>query len=111
MNKRFSILSFKYAFEGLAAALKERKIHAVFHYLSLHTSPYYAKKYTGRELFWSDKYSDCLLRLPMYFDLKEGEINYIVDTINKFYEKLPNVISTDRQGIFKNLYHKSKITQ
>jgi len=50
-------------------ALKEKNIYSVFHYLSLHKSPYYESKYTGGELPETDRYSDCLLRLPLYYEL------------------------------------------
>jgi len=49
--------------------LKDNNVMAVFHYLSLHDSPFYKDKHDGRVLKESDKYSDCLLRLPMYFDV------------------------------------------
>ncbi len=49
--------------------LKENDINAVFHYLSLHKSPYYTPKYDGGELSETDRYSDCLVRLPMYYEL------------------------------------------
>ena len=49
--------------------LKVNAIGAVFHYLSLHTSPYYADKHDARMLPNTDKFSDCLLRLPMFFEL------------------------------------------
>lgn len=62
--------------------LKKNNIHAVFHYLSLHSSPYYKPKYTGNQLPQSDNYSDCLVRLPLYFDLAEVEV--ICETINNF---------------------------
>lgn len=62
--------------------LKKNNIHAVFHYLSLHSSPYYKPKYTGNQLPQSDNYSDCLVRLPLYFDLTEVE--GICDTITEF---------------------------
>lgn len=57
--------------------LKSENIDTVFHYLSLHSSPYYRKKHDGRVLPCSDKYSDCLLRLPFYFDLTDEEIKHI----------------------------------
>lgn len=62
--------------------LKKNNIHAVFHYLSLHSSPYYKPKYTGNQLPQSDYYSDCLVRLPLYFDL--AEVEDICETINNF---------------------------
>src|SRR5690554_4379125 len=62
--------------------LKKNNIHAVFHYLSLHSSPYYKPKYTGNQMPQSDYYSDCLVRLPLYFDLAEVEV--ICDAITEF---------------------------
>ena len=53
----------------LIRRLRDEDILAVFHYLSLHSSPYYADKHDGRPLPQSDRYSDCLVRLPMYYDL------------------------------------------
>ena len=64
------------------AYLRENGIHAVFHYLSLHTSPYYKEKHDGRQLPQSDHYADCLVRLPLFYDLEEQE--YIIETISKF---------------------------
>lgn len=64
--------------------LKENNILAVFHYLSLHKSDYYKDKYQGEELYWSDYYTDRLLRLPMYFDLNENDINKIISIILDF---------------------------
>ena len=49
--------------------LKSHGIYVVFHYLSLHESPFYSHKYNGSELTQSDRYSFCLLRLPMYYEL------------------------------------------
>jgi len=54
----------------LISKLKENGIWAVFHYLSLHKSPYYNDKHNGRGLPESDRYSDCLLRLPFYYELE-----------------------------------------
>jgi dTDP-4-amino-4,6-dideoxygalactose transaminase len=53
----------------LIKRLKEQDIHAVFHYLSLHKSEYYKNKHDGSELKLSDQYSDCLVRLPMFYEL------------------------------------------
>lgn len=51
--------------------LREKDILAVFHYISLHTSPYYTDKHDGKELIQTDKFSDCLLRLPLFYELQE----------------------------------------
>lgn len=61
--------------------LKDNGILAVFHYLSLHKSPYYFKKHDGRDLPQSDHFSDCLIRLPLFYDLDDLEINKIVNCL------------------------------
>jgi dTDP-4-amino-4,6-dideoxygalactose transaminase len=70
----------------LIAKLKEKGVLAVFHYLSLHNSPYYKNKHDGRELPWSDNYSDCLLRLPLYYELSKRDISRICQIIRSVFE-------------------------
>jgi len=65
--------------------LKKNDILAVFHYLSLHSSSYYINKHDKRNLKQSDRYSDCLIRLPLYFELTEKEQTYIVKHIKLFF--------------------------
>lgn len=68
---------------ALIKRLRDNDIQAVFHYLSLHSSPYYQGKHDGRELPNCDRYADCLVRLPLFFDLQEAEIEKIcLSTIN-----------------------------
>ncbi len=66
---------------ALIKRLKENGILAPFHYLSLHSSPYYAPKHDGRALPECDRYADCLVRLPMFYDLTEDEVQDIVNII------------------------------
>jgi dTDP-4-amino-4,6-dideoxygalactose transaminase len=61
--------------------LKKNDILAVFHYLSLHKSDYYKKRYKGDELIWSDYYTDRLLRLPLYYELSDKDLDKIVSII------------------------------
>ena len=70
---------------ALIKHLKDNGIQAVFHYLSLHSSPYYADKHDGRELPECDRYADCLVRLPMFYDLKDEQVIDICNTINAFF--------------------------
>ena len=67
---------------ALIKKLKDNDILAVFHYLSLHSSPYYQDKHDGRPLPQCDRYADCLVRLPMYYGLTSDEINRICSIIN-----------------------------
>lgn len=72
--------------QQLIQALKQAGVMAVFHYLSLHKSPFYQNKHTGSELKNSDYFSDCLLRLPLYYELTETDIDKITSIIIGFYE-------------------------
>lgn len=67
--------------------LKVKGILSVFHYLSLHKSPYYLHEYCGDKLINSDKYTDCLLRLPLFYELNEEEQSFIISAIKSFYAK------------------------
>jgi dTDP-4-amino-4,6-dideoxygalactose transaminase len=67
--------------ETIISTLRAEGIYAVFHYLSLHKSPYYFDKHDGRELPNSDFYSDCLVRLPFYYDLSEMDQQIVIDCI------------------------------
>lgn len=65
--------------------LKENGILAVFHYLSLHSSEYYKDKHDGRPLPNCDRFADCLVRLPLFYELGKTDINQIVDSIKTFF--------------------------
>jgi dTDP-4-amino-4,6-dideoxygalactose transaminase len=69
----------------LIEILKQQQILSVFHYLSLHKSPYYSTKHDGRELSNSDRYTDCLLRLPLYYELTPEQQERIIVAILHFY--------------------------
>jgi dTDP-4-amino-4,6-dideoxygalactose transaminase len=69
--------------------LNTNGVNAIFHYLSLHRSPYYTNQYKGEDLSQSDRYESCLLRLPLYFELKEEQAYYIIKTIKKFFNDKP----------------------
>ena len=72
---------------SLIEHLKLNGIHAVFHYLSLHKSQYYHPKHDGRELPNSDHYSDCLIRLPLYYELSEENISSIINCVSDFFKR------------------------
>jgi dTDP-4-amino-4,6-dideoxygalactose transaminase len=71
---------------ALIRTLKESGINAVFHYLSLHKSHLYQDKHDGRALPYSDQYTDCLLRLPMYYELTDQDQHRIIEAIKSFFK-------------------------
>ena len=66
--------------------LRTNGVYAVFHYLSLHKSPYYQQKHDGRTLENADNYADCLIRLPFFFELTDEQLAVIIGLINEFYQ-------------------------
>jgi len=54
--------------------LKSKNILAVFHYISLHSSPFYNQIHIENPLVQSDRYSDCLLRLPLFYELDTQKV-------------------------------------
>jgi len=73
---------------SLIKYLKGNSIQAVFHYLSLHKSPYFMDKHDGRELVNSDKYTNSLVRLPLYFELDVDLQNRVIDSVLNFYKSI-----------------------
>lgn len=74
----------------LIAHLKDNGIYAAFHYLSLHLSDYYQEHHVGEipTLPNCDKFADRLVRMPMFYELKEEEVKNVIAIINIFYNNL-----------------------
>ena len=69
---------------ALMKFLKENDVMTTFHYLPLHSSKYYEDKHDGRVLPNCDRYADTLLRLPLFYELSEWEIDKIIKLIIEF---------------------------
>lgn len=66
--------------------MRSMNINPVFHYLSLHKSEFYQNKHTGSDLPNADHFTSCLVRLPLFYSLKEEEVEYIIKCIYEYYE-------------------------
>lgn len=73
--------------EGLKSFLEKRGIMAVSHYRSLHRSDYFHLLHDGRELPNSDHFEACLLRLPLFHDLTETQVEAIAGAVKAFYSQ------------------------
>jgi dTDP-4-amino-4,6-dideoxygalactose transaminase len=71
----------------LIGYLKKKGIHSVFHYLSLHKSEFHLKNNPLVDLPNADIYTDRLVRLPMYFELSDLDIQQVIQSIIKFYNE------------------------
>ncbi len=56
------------------AKMKEKGIACVFHYLALHSSDFYRAKHGDRQLPNCDHYADCLVRLPLFYELDPEQV-------------------------------------
>ena len=74
---------------ALIKFLKGQGVGAVFHYLSLHLSDYYVKNHMGDipSLPQCDRYADCLVRLPMFYELELEQVDEISNMIKSFFLK------------------------
>lgn len=71
--------------DALIAHLKSHDIHSVFHYLSLHKSPFYADKNDDKNLPYSDYYTDGLVRLPFFYELEIEQVKAISKAVLSFF--------------------------
>lgn len=67
--------------------LRQHDVFPVFHYLSLHKSEFYAAEHDGRGLPYSDVYTECLMRLPFYYELSLAEVDHITGLIREFFQR------------------------
>lgn len=70
--------------DSLITYLKHKNILSVFHYQSLHQSPFYKNSYQGEELQNCDYFSNSLVRLPLFYELTPLEQNYIIESVKSF---------------------------
>jgi dTDP-4-amino-4,6-dideoxygalactose transaminase len=71
---------------GLIDYMKQNSVYAAFHYVSLHKSQFFMANNTVPNLPECDKYSDCLLRLPLFYDLTDEEIERVCDLVMGYYQ-------------------------
>ena len=71
----------------LISFMKERGVLMVFHYVPLHSAPAGLKfgRFDGKDEYTTQE-SDRLVRLPMYYGLKEEDLMSVVEGIKEFYK-------------------------
>ena len=71
----------------LIAHLRSKGIHAVFHYVPLHSSPAgtrFGRTAGGMEV--TDSISDRLLRLPLYYEMDDDTVHLVSEEVRMFYQ-------------------------
>lgn len=72
--------------DALMKRFRENDINAIFHYVPLHSSPA-GVKYgrVGSAMNVTDDISDRLLRLPLYFEMTDVEVDRVIDVLSLFF--------------------------
>lgn len=66
--------------------MRQHGIATPFHYLSLHQSPYAVTHGLNQEILpHADRYTDCLIRLPLFYDMTDDEVAYVIDTATHYF--------------------------
>lgn len=74
--------------DGLMHHLRQHGIHAVFHYIPLHSSPMGQKfGYREGDLSVTEEVSRCLLRLPLYHEISEQDQDEVVRRIDEYLRR------------------------
>lgn len=73
---------------GLIAWLSERDIHAVFHYIPLHSAEAGLRfgRFAGEDRHTTSG-SERLLRLPLYYELSEDDCGRVIEAIHGFFAR------------------------
>ena len=74
---------------GFIDYMKKNEIQCTFHYLSLNSSPYFSKNHKKvSNLENSDRYSDTLVRLPLFFNLEDTELEKVIEKTILYFNRL-----------------------
>jgi len=82
-----------YQCNRLVKYLNDNGVLAITHYQNLHLSPYYTQKHKGRILPESERYTDCLIRLPMYYGMNLSLVKQICNQLIKFCDEEKTTVS------------------
>lgn len=66
------------------AWMKEHRIITPFHYVALHASPFGNRFHRGRALPNAERLTQCLVRLPLFFNMTDGEQDEVIERTREF---------------------------
>ncbi len=84
-NMYYFLMPSKEERDKILGYLRSQEIQAVFHYLPLHSSPYFKDKHDGRDMPNTIRFADCIVRLPFFYSLKEKQIRYITEKVSEYF--------------------------
>jgi len=94
-DREINFNSFYFIFNGkqyrdrAIRELKKRNITAAFHYIPLHISKMGKKiGYNKGDLPFTENIAENIMRLPLYTDMTEQELNYVVKNVKEIFREL-----------------------
>lgn len=89
-NHHLFALVFREGYERtrFIAHMRDHGILAPFHYVALHGSPFGSRFHDGRALPWSDRLTRCLVRLPLFFNIADAEVDEVIGRSLEFIRAL-----------------------
>lgn len=73
--------------QQLISYLRTKDIYAAFHYVPLHSSPFYHSRHGTRVLPNADYYGNTLVRLPLFYELTDNEQEKVICSVTEFYSQ------------------------
>jgi dTDP-4-amino-4,6-dideoxygalactose transaminase len=72
--------------DDLLKYLQDHGIQAIFHYIPLHNSPFAKQLNTAVPVLSNaENYGACLIRLPLYYELTDKQVDFILEKIDAYY--------------------------
>lgn len=71
--------------DKLLKYMNDNQVNCTFHYIPLHMSDFYKAHYKKCNLPITEDLSYRLMRLPIYYELTDNEIDYIIEKVIKFF--------------------------
>jgi dTDP-4-amino-4,6-dideoxygalactose transaminase len=100
----YLVLDDAHARQGLIDHLKKDQISAAGHHRALHASPYFRAQHDGRPLPNADRFSQCLVRLPLFHTLRPAEQERIIGSVLRFFgQDRRSALRQRRAGIVSTL--------
>jgi dTDP-4-amino-4,6-dideoxygalactose transaminase len=72
---------------ALIAFLKAKEVHSASHYRSLHRAVFFNDRHDGRALPHADRYTETLVRLPLYYELNSEDVARVCALVARWVDE------------------------
>jgi dTDP-4-amino-4,6-dideoxygalactose transaminase len=72
--------------QGFITFMDKHQVQVQFHYIPLHESPFYKKLHGKKKLPMANRFKNCLVRLPLFYDMTNDEIKMTIKLTLQFFK-------------------------